>query len=223
MEAVVVACCVLEQLWSWARLAGLGTALEVFRVLSWILHIYVQQLVPAVGDGRQVGIEGRAQLGNQVGERIGEVFVLATSEAVPAHDDTTAEDALFGVERRQRPALSRLQHALHYCAPLAVEVRSNTLPINAAPVCNPLAGTIKPARRRATIFGLRNMPTAPHRAPSRASRACLRSTPQRYPDNPPSLRTTRWHGMAIAIGLAAQAAATARTDFGEPIRLAISR
>jgi hypothetical protein len=39
----------------------------------------------------------------------------------------------------------------------------------------------------------------------------LRSTPQRYPDKPPSVRTTRWHGMAIASGLAAQAGATGRS------------
>jgi hypothetical protein len=45
----------------------------------------------------------------------------------------------------------------------------------------------------------------------------LRSTPQRYPDSEPSFRTTRWQGMATAMLLAAQAAATARIDFGAPI------
>jgi hypothetical protein len=35
----------------------------------------------------------------------------------------------------------------------------------------------------------------------------LRSMPQRQPAKAPSLRTTRWHGMASAIGFAAQAPA----------------
>jgi hypothetical protein len=38
----------------------------------------------------------------------------------------------------------------------------------------------------------------------------------------PSARTARWHGTATASVFAAQAAATARTEFGAPIRAAIS-
>ena len=57
---------------------------------------------------------------------------------------------------------------------------------------------------------------------SRSSRASLRSTPQRYPEALPSLRITRWQGIATARLLAAQACATARTALGEPMRAAIS-
>jgi len=57
---------------------------------------------------------------------------------------------------------------------------------------------------------------------SRPRSACLRSNPQRYPESEPSLRITRWQGMAMATGLAAQAWATALADPGAPIRLAIS-
>jgi len=57
---------------------------------------------------------------------------------------------------------------------------------------------------------------------SRASRTRLRSTPQAYPDSEPSLRTTRWQGMATARLFAAHAPATARTAFGDPMRRAIS-
>ena len=56
---------------------------------------------------------------------------------------------------------------------------------------------------------------------SRSSSARLRSTPQRYPETAPSLRTTRWHGMATARVLAPQACATARADFGAPMLVAI--
>lgn len=44
------------------------------------------------------------------------------------------------------------------------------------------------------------------REASRSNRAHLRSTPQAYPEVDPSLRITRWHGMATAILFAAQAA-----------------
>ncbi len=57
---------------------------------------------------------------------------------------------------------------------------------------------------------------------SRSRSARFRSTPHRYPDTDPSVRTTRWHGMATATGFAAHARATARTDVGLPIRFAIS-
>src|SRR5262249_28634025 len=60
------------------------------------------------------------------------------------------------------------------------------------------------------------------REASRSSRARLRSTPQAYPESEPSLRTTRWQGMATARLFAAHAAATARAACGDPMRLAIS-
>ena len=57
---------------------------------------------------------------------------------------------------------------------------------------------------------------------SRSSSLRLRSTPHRYPPRPPSLRTTRWHGMATAIRLDAHAWATARAALGLSIRAAMS-
>src|SRR6476620_560953 len=60
------------------------------------------------------------------------------------------------------------------------------------------------------------------REASLSNRARLRSTPQAYPEVDPSLRITRWHGMATAILFAAQAPATARTALGAPIRCASS-
>jgi hypothetical protein len=59
-------------------------------------------------------------------------------------------------------------------------------------------------------------------AASRSSRVRLRSTPQAYPESEPSLRTTRWQGMAMARLFAAHAPATARAACGHPIRRAIS-
>src|ERR1700740_2431403 len=53
-----------------------------------------------------------------------------------------------------------------------------------------------------------------------ASRVFFRSNPQRYPPRLPSSRTTRWHGIATATGLVAQARATARQALGLPIAFA---
>src|SRR5262245_49743301 len=58
------------------------------------------------------------------------------------------------------------------------------------------------------------------RAFSAAIRACFRLIPQAYPPRFPSLRITRWQGMAIATGLLAQALPTARTAAGWPIATA---
>ncbi len=53
-------------------------------------------------------------------------------------------------------------------------------------------------------------------ANSRRRSSSFRSSPHVYPNADPSLFTTRWHGMAIARGLLAQALATALADFALP-------
>src|SRR5262245_24033019 len=57
---------------------------------------------------------------------------------------------------------------------------------------------------------------------SRSMSSRLRAIPHAYPDREPSVRTTRWQGMATAMLFSAQAPATARTDVGDPILLATS-
>jgi hypothetical protein len=42
-----------------------------------------QALVPVIGDERETGIERRAQVLDQVGERVGEVLVFALNRADP--------------------------------------------------------------------------------------------------------------------------------------------
>lgn len=80
-------------------------------------------------------------------------------------------------------------------------------------------------RRRAGYlygFHVRSAVLGYEAAASRSISAFLRSTPQAYPDREPSLRTTRWQGMATAMLLEAQAPATARTARGAPMMRAIS-
>jgi hypothetical protein len=40
---------------------------------------------------RQIGIEGGAQVADQIGKRVGEILVLALAEAVAGHDDMAAD------------------------------------------------------------------------------------------------------------------------------------
>ena len=84
----------------------------------------------------------------------------------------------------------------------------------------PLRGTFSPGRRKSVHkIAIDHSGSKAHLYDfdSLSRRARLRATPQRYPERAPSLRTTRWQGMAIAIALAAQAWATARTALGLPI------
>ena len=67
--------------------------------------VEAELLVPAVGDGGQLGIERLAQPLDRLGQRIGEILVFALAIAVALHDDVAAETRLVGPQGRQRPAL----------------------------------------------------------------------------------------------------------------------
>ena len=122
---------------------------------------------------------------------------------MPSHYDVTAEEFIPWIKACHYFAFGRSKKSFQDGAALRVKVVRYPFPIHCL---NPL---------RNTAFHI-------HVRVSRSSSERLRSTPQRYPDNPPSLRTTRWQGMATASALAAHAWATARTDRGDPICAAIS-
>ena len=105
MQAVVVAFAVLEEERRGLGLPGGMAAVEKFGVLGRIAHVDLHRLVPAVGDLGKRRIERGAQRCHDVGQRIGEVLVLAAPEAVPAHDDAAAEDAVGSVARGERGAV----------------------------------------------------------------------------------------------------------------------
>ena len=118
----------------------------------------------------------------------------------------------------QRSALSdqpRLapRIACRHCAAMGIEVLGDPLPIERG---DPLFKAGHSRVGEAALEGTDQI------APSRWSNARFRSTPHRYPDSAPLLRTTRWQGMTTAIAFAAHAPATPRTAFGAPIRSAIS-
>src|SRR6202022_4565534 len=88
--------------------------------------------------------------------------------------------------------------------------------IHAAPIYGARIHTAAALRGGVTFIVLHSRI---HRAvaPSRASSALLRSTPQRYPDSAPSLRTTRCHGIATVIAVVAHDCASVRTDLAQHV------
>ena len=75
-------------------------------------------------------IERGAQLRDQVGQRIGEIFVFAAAEAVAPHHDAAAEMLVVRIERRQRGAFVRRQQSLQDGAALRVEIGGRLRPVD---------------------------------------------------------------------------------------------
>ena len=88
------------------------------------------RVVPAVGDRGERRIERRAQLGDELRQRIGEVLVLAAPEAVAGHHDAAAEQRVVGVARGERGARSSaVSSAAHHGAAMRVELLAKARPI----------------------------------------------------------------------------------------------
>ena len=91
VQAVVVAGDILEQQRRRPRLTGPMTALEKFCMRVRIAHVNSHRCVPTIGHCRQRRIKSGSQIGNEIGKRVGKVFVLAAPEAVPCHVDAAAK------------------------------------------------------------------------------------------------------------------------------------
>src|SRR5262245_9819479 len=122
MQAVIIVDSILQQQRCWLRLAGPMTALNEVRVLFRITDIDTHGVVPAIGNGNQMRVDGRPQCCNEAGQRITKIFVLAAPEAVPLHYDTAAEDVVFHVQAGQCPAFLRRKNRLDHRAPLRIEI-----------------------------------------------------------------------------------------------------
>src|ERR1700738_3562220 len=120
-----------------------------------------------------------------------------------SHDNREAEDIVPLIHRRERATLLAPEDRFDDRAAEAVQIPGHRPPIEGGNAI--LDGRC--CRGHTVIL-------------SRARRARLRSTPQRYPEMSPLLRTTRWQGMATASAFAPQACATALTAVGAPMALA---
>ncbi len=95
-----------------------------------IADIDAHGLVPAIGRLLQPRIKRGPQLGYQVRQRIGKIFVLTAAEAVTPHHDAAAEMRIVGIERRERAAFVRREQALQHRATLRVEFAFRRGPVD---------------------------------------------------------------------------------------------
>src|SRR5207244_1334684 len=76
VQAVVVTRAVREQQRGRSGLAGLVAASEKLRMLARVPHGHTQSLVPAVGERRELWVEGGTQRGDERRQGVDEVLVL---------------------------------------------------------------------------------------------------------------------------------------------------
>ena len=82
----------------------------------------------------QMPVERRAQLCDQIWQRIGKIFVLAATKAVAAHDDAAAEVRIVGVERGDGAALLGREQAFEDGAAMGVEFGGDLGPVEGVDV-----------------------------------------------------------------------------------------
>ena len=105
-------------------------ALDEFTVFRRKTDLHPHRFVPAIGNGGEVWIKRRAQLGDQRGQRVGEVLVFALPETVLCHDHAASEERVVRVKRSQGSALLRRDQALDHRAALRIEIAGDSFPFN---------------------------------------------------------------------------------------------
>jgi len=63
--------------------------------------VFAERFGPAICDFGEVRIGAASELGDQFRQRVGEIFVVANSEAIALHDDVAAKLARIIVERHE--------------------------------------------------------------------------------------------------------------------------
>jgi hypothetical protein len=101
MEAVIVACLILQQKRGGLPLARLMAATQETLVGWRVPEIHSQIRIPAIRDWDQPRIQTRSELGHEVGKRVGEVLVCPPPETVTRHDNPTTENRIISVEACQ--------------------------------------------------------------------------------------------------------------------------
>ncbi len=128
VQAIEVAGHILQQQRRRPRLPGHVALREERRMLGRIALGHAHAPVPRIGDIGQARIERGPQAGDELGQRISEIAVLALAEAVARHVDMAAEMALLRIERRDLPALPGRQQLFHHRAAMAVQLISELRP-----------------------------------------------------------------------------------------------
>src|ERR1044072_4623223 len=128
VQAVVVIWSVFEEKWRWFLLTRLVTALDVVGVRGWVADVDAHRFVPTISDWHQMRIERRAKTSNQIGQRITEVFILSTSEAMTLHHDLASKNLFVVIEVPNPVAFIGRHHSLNDRITLRIKVSINPLP-----------------------------------------------------------------------------------------------
>jgi hypothetical protein len=102
------------------------------RVLARIARLDAHHFVPAVRDRREMRINGAPHAFDHIGQRVGEILVLAAPETVALHHDAAAEHAVAIVETGERFAFVARQESRRGGAAIAVQLRFEIGPVERA-------------------------------------------------------------------------------------------
>ena len=131
---------------------------------------------PRAGDRQQLRVEGLLQSGDGLGERLGEVAVLAFAEPVPGHVDGRPEAGAVAVQRRDLGCLVGVEQRPDQAAAVGVQISADTIPVGGP-------GPVPPRRGATGADGAWSLGClgcgVAHAAASRASRVRLASGPPR--------------------------------------------
>jgi len=132
VKAVEIARPVLKQKGRRPELSGLMATVKVVGMIFWISHIDSHDLVPSVGNCGEMRIKSGPQFGDDIGQRVAEVFVLTSANAVTLHDYATAEMLIVRVKRGESIAFFRRQDPWKLSIAVLIEFLRNALPVKSA-------------------------------------------------------------------------------------------
>src|SRR5215210_912996 len=129
MQAIVVARPILEQQRRRPCLSRRMAALEIVGVVCRIALLQSHLLVPAVRHLGELRIERGAQRRNCLQQRVDEVLVFPTAEAVPRHDHAAAVEEVFVIARGQCGAFVWTQQRPGGRTAERIELRRGAVPV----------------------------------------------------------------------------------------------
>src|SRR6266851_6941874 len=129
VQAIEVAGTVFEQQRRWPGLSFIVALLEEPGMCRRVAPIDAHAGVPFVRDNSQVRIERRAQVADQVRQRVFKIAILSLTETMTRHDHTAAEMIFARVEAGDPLALLARQELLKHRAAVAAQLLRQLRPV----------------------------------------------------------------------------------------------
>jgi hypothetical protein len=132
MEAVMIAGTILEEQRRRAGLAGRMATRQKVGMIIRKAGFQTHPCVPAIGDGREVRIERRAQFLYQRWQRIGEIAIFAAPEPVALHYDMAPKSDGWLIEFGKIIALVWIEQGRLDRPALLIKIICNAVPVQTA-------------------------------------------------------------------------------------------